>query len=67
MGYAMKGLIELEAIDLEQHPECCDYPLAIHIAKRYVKRWDGNLPGGLEIKDLVQASYMALKRAHESL
>jgi RNA polymerase sigma factor (sigma-70 family) len=47
-------------IDVKKHPECEHWPLVIWVAKRFMKTWQGHLPGGLELDDLIQEGYLAL-------
>lgn len=57
--------LNLDAIDLEKHPECASMPVVFEIANRLAARWDWNIPGA-DVDDLVQVGYLALRKAHRS-
>lgn len=58
--------IDLTQIDLEQYPECEHMRLGIHIARKFYEHYRGNLPGGLDMGDLVHVAYLALRKAHQN-
>src|SRR5262252_2452614 len=56
--------LDIGKIDLQQHPECKDMGLVFIVAKSYWRIWHGSLPG-LELDDLIQIGYLALRSARE--
>jgi RNA polymerase sigma factor (sigma-70 family) len=58
------GNFDLSQIDLEKYPECRDMPLVFYIAKRCLRIRHGRLRG-LDMDDLLQIGYLALRSAHQ--